>query len=70
MQNIFKIGNHFLGGISLIYIKPINTYSLLITFICLHISIDVLNYGFRIGFSIGDGEIFFKIQAGTRLSSS
>tara|TARA_R100000501_G_C2542607_1_gene60700 strand:- start:335 stop:538 length:204 start_codon:yes stop_codon:yes gene_type:complete len=67
---MFKFGNHFLGGISLVHIKSINTYSLLITFICLHVSIDVLNYGFRIGFSIGDGEIFFKIQAGTRLSSS
>ena len=67
MHSMFKFGNHFLGGISLVYIKPVNTYSLLITFICLHLVIDILHYGIRIGFSIGDGEIFFKIQAGTRL---
>jgi hypothetical protein len=70
MHSIFKFGNHFLGGISLIYIKPINTYSLLVTFMLLHLTIDILHYGTRIGLSIGDGEIFFKVQAGTRLSSS
>ena len=67
MKHIFKVGNHFLGGISLIYIEPIKVYSLLLTLLALHMTIDVLNYGFRIGFSIGDGEVFFKIQAGTRI---
>ena len=70
MHSIFKFGNHFLGGMSLIYIKPVNTYSLLVTFMLLHLTIDILHYGTRIGLSIGDGEIFFKVQAGTRLSSS
>ena len=70
MQSMFKLGNHFLGGISLMYIKPINTYSLLVTFMLLHLTVDILHYGLRIGFSIGDGEVFFKVQAGTRLSSS
>ena len=70
MKSIFKFGNHFIGGISLMYIKPANTYSLLVTFMLLHLTIDILNYGIRVGFSIGDGEIFFKVQAGTRLFSS
>ena len=67
MECIFKIGNHFLGGISLIYIESLKTYSLLITFILLHLSLDILNNGIRIGFSIGNGEVFFKIQAGSRI---
>ena len=67
MKNIFKIGDHFLAGISLSYIEPANAYSLLITFMSLHLSIDMLHYGFRISFSIGNGEIFFKIQTGTRI---
>ena len=67
MENIFKIGNHFLGGISLIYIESLKTYSLLVTFMLLHLEIDILHYGFRIGFSIGNGEVFFKIQTGTRI---
>ena len=61
---MFKFGNHFIGGISLMYIKPVNTYSLLITFMLLHLNIDMLHYGLRVGFSIGDGEIFFKVQTG------
>ena len=67
MQSIFKFGNHFLGGISLIYIKPINTYSLLVTFMLLHLTVDILHYGLRIGFSIGNGEVFFKIHTGIRI---
>ena len=67
MHSMFKIGNHFLGGISLMYIKPANAYSLLVTFMLLHLSIDMLHYGFRIGFSIGNGEVFFKVQAGSRI---
>ena len=67
MENIFKIGDHFLAGISLSYIKPANAYSLLVTFMSLHLSIDMLHYGFRIGFSIENSEIFFKIQTGTRI---
>ena len=67
MENIFKIGNHFLGGISLIYIESLKTYSLLVTFMLLHLTIDILNRGIRIGFAIGDGEIFFKVQAGSRI---
>ena len=67
MENIFKLGDHFLAGISLTYIKPADTYSLLVTFMLLHLEIDMLHYGFRIGFSIGNGEVFFKIQTGTRI---
>ena len=32
MQSMFKFGNHFIGGISLMYIKSMNTYSLLIIY--------------------------------------
>ena len=67
METILKIGNHFLGGISLIYIEPLKAYSLLVTFMLLHLTIDVLHNGFRIGFAIGNGEVFFKIQAGSRI---
>ena len=67
MHSIFKFGNHFLGGISLMYIKPAKTHTLLITFMLLHLTIDIMNYGLRTGFSIGDSEIFFKIQAGIKL---
>jgi hypothetical protein len=67
VENIFKIGDHFLAGISLMYIKPANAYSLLVTFMLLHLSIDMLHYGFRIGFSIGNGEVFFKIHTGIRI---
>ena len=67
MKHIFKVGNHFLAGISLIYIEPLKAYSLLVTFMLLHLTIDILNRGIRIGFAIGDGEIFFKIQAGSRI---
>ena len=67
MENIFKFGDNFFAGISLLYIKPINAYSLLITFMLLHLTIDMLHYGFRIGISIGNGEFFFKIQTGTRI---
>ena len=67
MENIFKIGDHFFAGVSLMYIKPADAYSLLVTFMLLHLSIDILHYGFRIGFSIGNGEVFFKIQTGTRI---
>ena len=69
MKSIFKFGNHFIGGISLMYIKPSNAYSLLITFMLLHLTIDILNYGIRVGFSIGDGEIFFKVQTGIQTRS-
>ena len=72
MQSIFKFGNHFIGGISLMHIKLANTYSLLITFMLLHLNIDILHYpqyGFRVGFSVGNGEIFFKIQAGIQARS-
>ena len=69
MESIFKFGNHFIGGISLMYIKPANTYTLLVTFMLLHLTVDILHYGFRIGFSIGDGEIFFKIQTGIQARS-
>jgi|TARA_R100000750_G_scaffold41336_1_gene26876 hypothetical protein len=67
MESIFKFGDHFFAGISLLYIKPINAYSLLVTFMLLHLTIDMLHYGFRIGISIGNGEFFFKIQTGTRI---
>ena len=67
MENIFKIGDHFLAGISLMYIKPANAYSLLVTFMLLHFTLDILNYGIRVGFSIGNGEVFFKVQAGSRI---
>ena len=67
MKHIFKAGNHFFGGISLIYIEPLKAYSLLVTFMLLHLTIDILNRGIRIGFAIGDGEIFFKVQAGSRI---
>jgi len=67
VKNIFKVGDHFLGGISLIYIESLKTYSLLVTFMLLHLTIDILNRGIRIGFAIGDGEIFFKVQAGSRI---
>ena len=67
MHTIFKFGDHCLAGISLMYIKPANAYSLLVTFTLLHLSIDMLHYGFRIGFSIGDGEVFFKIHTGIRI---
>ena len=67
MESIFKVGNHFLGGISLVYIEPLKTYSLLVTFMLLHFTIDILNCGIRVGFSIGNGEVFFKIQTGTRI---
>ena len=67
MENIFKFGDHSIAGISLTYIKPANAYSLLVTFMLLHLTIDMLHYGFRVGFSIGNGEVFFKIQAGTRI---
>ena len=67
MESIFKVGNHFLGGISLIYIEPLKAYSLLVTFMLLHFTLDILNYGIRVGFSIGNGEVFFKIQAGSRI---
>jgi len=67
MEHIFKVGNHFLAGISLIYIESLKTYSLLVTFMLLHLTIDILNRGIRIGFAIGDGEIFFKVQAGSRI---
>ena len=67
MKHIFKVGNHFLAGISLIYIESLKTYSLLVTFMLLHLTIDILNRGIRIGFAIGDGEIFFKVQAGSRI---
>ena len=67
MKHIFKVGNHFLAGISLIYIESLKTYSLLVTFMLLHLTIDILNLGIRIGFAIGDGEIFFKVQAGSRI---
>ena len=67
MEHIFKIGDHFLAGASLVYIKPANAYSLLVTFMSLHLTIDMLHYGFRIGFSIGNGEVFFKVQAGSRI---
>ena len=67
MENIFKIGDHFLAGISLMYIKPTNAYSLLVTFMLLHFTLDILNYGIRVGFSIGNGEVFFKVQAGSRI---
>ena len=69
MHNIFKLGNHFLCGISFMYIEPAKTHTLLITFMLLHLTIDVMDYGLRIGFSIGDGEIFFKIQAGMQVRS-
>ena len=67
MENIFKIGDHFLAGISLMYIKPANAYSLLVTFMLLHFTIDILNCGIRVGFSVGNGEVFFKIQAGSKI---
>ena len=67
MRNIFKIGNHFLGGISLIYIEPLKAYSLLVTFMLLHFTLDILNCGIRVGFSIGNGEVFFKIHTGIRI---
>ena len=67
MESIFKVGNHFLGGISLIYIESLKAYSLLVTFMLLHFSLDILNCGIRIGFSIGNGEVFFKVQAGSRI---
>ena len=67
MEHIFKVGNHFLAGISLIYIESLKTYSLLVTFMLLHFTIDILNCGIRLGFSIGNGEVFFKIQAGSKI---
>ena len=67
MHTMFKFGDHCLAGISMMYIEPAKTYSLLVTFMLLHLTIDMLHYGFRIGFSIGNGEVFFKVQAGSRI---
>ena len=67
MHTMFKFGDHCLAGISMMYIEPAKTYSLLVTFMLLHLTIDILNRGIRIGFAIGDGEIFFKVQAGSRI---
>ena len=69
MESMFKFGNHFIGGISLMYIKPANTYTFLATFMLLHLTIDIMHYGLRVGFSVGDGEIFFKIQTGIQTRS-
>ena len=72
MESIFKFGNHFLGGISLTHIKLANVYTLLVTFMLFHLTIDMYHhpkYGFRIGFSVGDGEVFFKIQTGIQTRS-
>ena len=67
MHTIFKFGDHCLAGISLMYIKPANAYSLLVTFMLLHFTIDILNCGIRVGFSVGNGEVFFKIHTGIRI---
>jgi len=69
MHTMFKFGDHCLAGISMMNIEPAKTYSLLVTFMLLHITIDILNYGFRIGLNIGDGEIFFKLQTGVKARS-
>ena len=64
MECVFKIGDHCFSGASLYYIKPAKTYTLMITFCFCHISIDMKYLSTRLAFSIGDHEVFFRIQVG------
>ena len=64
MKRLFKIGDHIFGGITLLYIKPAKSYTLMLTLFMVHLNISFVDFGFRISFSIGSNEIFFKVQSG------
>ena len=64
MNTVFKLGDHCIAGISLTSFNSLKTYSLLITLFAIHISIDFLNYGTRLGIGIGNDKIFCKVNVG------
>ena len=64
MKDIFKIGNHLVGGISLAYMKNIGTYLFMITLLFIHLTISHSKGKIRFGISIGDHGLFLKLQVG------
>ena len=67
MRSIFKYGDHIILGISMMYIKPAQTYTLMFTFFFIHLTIDFMNYGTRMGIGIGIKRMLFKIHAGIKI---
>jgi len=67
VEQIFKLGEHSIIGISFTNINSISTYTLLITIIGIHLSIDFMKYGTRFGLAIGIKKPIFKITTGIAL---
>ena len=51
----------------MMYIKPAQTYTLMLTFFFIHLTIDFMNYGTRMGIGIGIKRMLFKIHAGIKI---
>lgn len=68
MTSIFKLGEHNILGISFTSIDSINTYTLLITLLGIHLSIDFMKYGTRLGLSLGLKKCLFKITTGISIN--
>ena len=64
MDYIFKLGTHNIFGISLADIKPLRIRNFWITFLFVHFTIQYNRNKFRVGFMVGNRQMYFKIHVG------
>ena len=64
MKDIFRLGDHTICGISLTYVKFNQLYMFMITLLLIHCTFHISTTTFRIGISIGDHEVFVRINLG------
>ena len=64
MKRIFKYGDHIILGASLIYIEYTKIYTFMITLFLVHLTIDYNKESVRVGVSIGDHQLYLRLQIG------
>jgi hypothetical protein len=67
MKEIFKLGNHIILGISLVYVEFIKSYQFMASFLLIHFIINYRigkNKSLKIGIRIGDHGLFTKLEVG------
>ena len=64
MIEVFKFGNHSILGMSGTYYKEFKTHQIIMTLAIFHLIIEIPKNGFKLGFQIGNHQLYAKIDIG------